>query len=420
MTSPVGRRVAYVVSRFPKITETFVLYEMRALEDLGARVEIFPLSREPPGPRHPEAKAFEDRAHVARLLSWRLLSANVKLLVTRPRLYLGTWWHVLRGTWGAPKFFLAALAYFPKCVHFAERMQALDIEHVHAHFATHPALAAHVVNRLTGIPYSFTAHGSDLHVDRTMLATKVEGAAFVVAVSDYNRRLIVAECGESHADKVVVIHCGTDPSVFRVASSSRRGARGADMIVACVASLEEVKGHRFLLDACRMLLDDGVDIRCDLLGEGSLRQDLEQRIHALSLCDRVCLHGAVPREEVRRALASADVAVLASYPTRSGRREGIPVALMEAMMSGLPVVASALSGVPELVEDQRTGFLVPPGDPWSLADRLRILARAPQLRRRMGSRGRSKVLAQFDQARGAQRLLREVDRRARASRSRDT
>jgi glycosyltransferase involved in cell wall biosynthesis len=93
---------------------------------------------------------------------------------------------------------------------------------------------------------------------------------------------------------------------------------------------------------------------------------------------------------------------------------------MEAMMSGLPVVASALSGVPELVEDQRTGFLVPPGDPWSLADRLRILARAPQLRRRMGSRGRRKVLAQFDQARGAQRLLREVDRRARASRSRDT
>ena len=114
------------------------------------------------------------------------------------------------------------------------------------------------------------------------------------------------------------------------------------------------------------------------------------------------------------------VAVLASYPTTSGRREGIPVALMEAMMSGLPVVASGLSGIPELVMHERTGFLVPPGDPWSLADRLECLADAPVLRRAFGEAGRAHVVESFDLRENARVLLHEVERRLRASHHRDT
>jgi glycosyltransferase involved in cell wall biosynthesis len=180
--------------------------------------------------------------------------------------------------------------------------------------------------------------------------------------------------------------------------------------VACVASLEEVKGHRFLIEACRLLADRGVDIRVDLAGEGSLRRDVERQIAELDLEDRVIVHGSVARPEVERLLASADVAVLASHPTRSGRREGIPVALMEAMMSGLPVVASALSGIPELVEDGRTGFLVPSGDAAALAEGLERLVGEPELRRRMGAAGRAKVAAEFDIHACAGLLLEEMTR----------
>lgn len=403
-------RVAYLVSRFPKITETFVLYEMRALEELGVEIEVFSLREGPAGPRHPEAAAYERRAHYPPFFSPRVLAANARRFLRGPRLYLRTWWEVVSGTFGSWNFFLGALGYFPKCVVLADRVETLRVDHVHAHFASHPALAAFVVHRLTGVPYSFTAHGSDLHVERRMLAAKVYAAEFVVAVSAYNRELICEECGDAARAKVVVIHCGADPDVFGQASGDappEAGRDGAFRIV-CVASLEEVKGHIYLLRACRLLHERGIDVRCDLVGGGPLRGEIEHQVKELGLEGRVHLHGPVPRPRVREILAEADVAVLASYPTASGRREGIPVALMEAMMSRLPVVASGLSGIPELVEDGRTGFLVPPGDAESLAERLECLAGAPPLRRRLGEAGRERVTSQFDQREGARLLLRHI------------
>ena len=403
------------MSRFPKITETFVLYEMKALEELGARVELFPLLHEPPGPRHAEAAAYEKRAHFTPFLSWEIVRANAKRLFGSPARYFGTWWEMVSGTLRSPKFLAGAVVYFPKCVAFADRMEALGVEHVHAHFASHPALAALIVHRLSGIPYSFTAHGSDLHVDRTMLPAKVASASFVVAVSAYNKELIARECGEHERGKIVVIHCGTDSSAFarRVESASpgeddRSGNRA--LRIACVASLEEVKGHRFLIRACHLLVGRGVDVHLDLVGDGSLRAEIEALVEELDLSGRVTLHGAVPRPVVGRILAGADVFVLASHPTRSGRREGIPVALMEAMMSELPVVASALSGIPELVDDGRTGYLAPSGDPDALAERLERFVGEPALRRAFGRAGRAKVEAEFDIVQGARNLLGEMGR----------
>lgn len=409
-------RVAYIMSRFPKITETFVLFEMKALEDHGAEVEVFPLLRQPPGPRHEEAERYEERARHTPFLSWRMLLANARMFRRDPGLYLRTWWEMLAGTLGSLKFCLGALVYFPKSVAFAEQMEDMGIDHVHAHFANHPALSALMVNRLVGIPYSFTAHGSDLHVDRRMLCPKVASASFVVAVSSYNRELIVEDCGEHVRDKVVVIHCGTDPTVFRPTTAAERrpdpvSTSDRSLRIVCVASFEEVKGHRFLIQACGMLVRRGVDVRVDLAGGGPLRADVERLVTELGLEDRVTIHGPVPRSVVGRLLSEADVAVLASHPTRSGKREGIPVALMEAMMTGLPVVASRLSGIPELVEDGRTGYLVPSGDPTALADSLERLAGRPELRRTLGERGRAKVEAEFDQRACADQLLTEIMRR---------
>lgn len=421
---PRPRRIAYIMSRFPKISETFVLFEMKALEALGSHVEVFPLRREPPGPRHAEAMEYEERAHLPSLLSWSLVRANVRLLWRDPRRYVLSWWDALEATGGSLPFVLGALVHHPKCILFAERMLRLRIDHIHAHFATHAALAALVIHRLTGIPFSFTAHGSDLHVERRGLSRKVSEASFVVTISRYNRDLIIGDCGEAVRDKVVVVHCGADPTVFSDTPVARQkgpsGRNNRAMRIVCVARFAEVKGHRFLVEACRLLADAGVEVHCDLIGDGPLLGEVKRFAETAGIAERIRFHGALPRSDVSRMLARSDVAVLASYPTKNGQREGIPVALMEAMMAGLPVVASGLSGIPELVEDERTGYLVPPGDPWTLADRLGRLADSPPLREAMGAEGRRRACARFDLRKGAALLLRQIECRASASRVRDT
>ena len=397
-----GANVAYVMSRFPKLSETFVLNEIVALESLGVHVEVYPLLRERQPITHPEAHRWVERAHFHPFFSLPILQAQALFIRQRPRSYFRVLLEVLGGTWGNANFFVGALGIFPKSVRFAYEMQAQGITHVHAHFATHPAVAALIIHRLTEIPFSFVAHGSDLHVERRMLSAKVEAAKFAVTVSDFNKEVMIGECGEHSRRKIHVIHCGVDPAFF--APPLSRVPEDPLQIV-CVASLLEVKGHRFLVDACRMLWQRGVAFRCHLVGDGPLRSDLEDRITQAKLQDCMLLLGGKPRAEVAKLLSAADVAVLASHPTPDGKREGIPVALMEAMAAELPVVASDLTGIPELVEHEVTGLLVPPGNARALADALECLGSNLDLRRRMGRAGRKKVIAEFDLTANTRELL---------------
>jgi glycosyltransferase involved in cell wall biosynthesis len=395
-------RVAYVMSRFPKLTETFVLYEILALDAMGVPVEVYPLLRERQAVVHAEARRWAQRARFHPFLSLPILRAHLHYLRRRPRAYLGVLAEVLRRTAASRNFLVGALGIFPKTVRFAWEMQAAGVTHVHAHFATHPALAALVIHRLTGIPFSFTAHGSDLHVDRTMLDRKVEAAAFVVAVSRFNREVIVRHCGEAVRPKVHVVHCGVDLRVF---PAVERRAHAGPLSVLCVASFEEVKGHRHLIEACGLLRRRGVPFECHLVGDGPRRAAVESQIEASGLRSQVHLHGPQARDAVVRLLAESDVLALPSVPTRQGKREGIPVVLMEAMASQLPVVSSRLSGIPELIESENNGLLVEPGDASGHADALQRLAASPELRARLGRAGRDTVRRDFDLDRNARALV---------------
>jgi colanic acid/amylovoran biosynthesis glycosyltransferase len=407
-TRPVSSgKVAYVMSRFPKLTETFVLNEIRTVERLGVQTEIYPLLREQQTVVHEEAAPLVARARFQPMMSMPVAFANLETLVTRPGAYLSLWAEVLWKTWGSPNFFFGAIGILPKCVWMAREMQNDGISHLHAHFANHPAVAAFAVHRLTGIPYSFTAHGSDLHVDRRMLPDKVESAAFVVAISSYNKSMIVEECLGRHAQKVHVVHCGVDPEWF----GQRRSSPGRSRFeFVCVASFEPVKGHTHLISACEHLVMRGVDFTCHLIGDGPRRKDIERQIERSGVKDVIVLHGARTRREVARLVSRSDAAVLASAPTRSGKREGIPVALMEAMSAGLPVVASRTGGIPELVSHDHNGFLVPPGDPVALADALERLALDAPLRERMGRAGRETIKREFDQEQCAADLVGLIQR----------
>ena len=404
MNQPATRplRLAYLMSRFPKATETFILYEILELERLGHRVEIFPLVLEREATAQPGAAELVKRAHDIKPLSLEVLRAQVHWLRRRPHRYAGAWAAAIRGNIRSPRFLLRALVAVPLGATFARRMETLRIDHIHAHWATHPALAAYVAAKLTGLPYSFTAHAHDIYVNRAMLDEKIRAARFVVTISEQNRRLFEGWYGASATAKVAVIHCGADPAAFAPrhaepgTATPLGGSAATPLRILSVASLQPQKGQRFLIDACRLLVDRGMAVKCRLVGEGEERSALADRIRELGLQDVVELLGSQPHDRVAELLGQADIVVQPSVVLASGKTEGIPVALMEALAAERAVVASRLSGVPELVVDGETGLLVEPGNPIALADAIERLAGDPGLRSRLGREGRELVLAEFD------------------------
>lgn len=388
-----NRKLAYLVSRFPKISETFILYEILELRRLGFEVDIFPLVREREDVQHPEVASLTSRTHYYSALSAPVILAQLFWITRRPTRYLATLWSVIYGNISSPKFLIRGIVAFLLAGLFAKEIKRSGIGHVHAHWATHPALAAYVVHRLTGLPYSFTAHAHDIYVEQAMLREKIADADFVVTISEFNRRFLAGLYGEALAKKVDVIHCGIDLDVFQ----PREGAQKAETFtIICVASLEEKKGHKYLIEACAQLAERGIALNCLLVGDGDLRAELEAMIQGHGLSEHVKPLGRQPRHRVGELLAQSHALVLPSIVTSKGKMEGIPVALMEALAMQMPVIATDISGVSELVEHNVTGLLVPEKDASALATAIDVIRQDPAAAAAFGRRGREKVIAEFD------------------------
>jgi colanic acid/amylovoran biosynthesis glycosyltransferase len=394
------RRIAHVMSRFPKISETFILDEIVELQRLDFSVEVFALMRERATLMHPHAEALLPRVHFGIPPTGVTVAAQLYWLRRRPRRYLSAWCGALRGNLRSPSFLCRALVAVPVAAAFARDMERLGVEHVHAHYATHPALVAWVAQRLTDLPYSFTVHAHDIYVDRAMLGEKLERASFVVAVSEFNRRLLERHEPARARGKVFVVRTGVEARAFHV----RRRPANRRLRVVCVASLEPYKGHCYLVEACALARAAGLELECLLVGEGPERDAIERLVATRDLGDTVQLVGAQRRNRVSELIATADVFVLPSVVMPNGKMEGLPVVIMEAMAAGTPVVASAISGIPELVEDGITGFLVPERDPPALARAITRLAGDSDLRRRLAAAAGERALEDYDRRATTRRL----------------
>ncbi len=385
-------KVAYIMSRFPKLTETFILFEMLTLRKLGTEVEVYPLLRESQPVAHKEAQKIIEEAHFEPFISIEILKAQWRFIRCCPRKYFGLIWEVFTGVLPSLNFLFGTLGIFAKSVKFAQDMAKSGVTHVHAHFATHPAMSAFIIHRLTGIPFSFVAHGSDLHVDRRFIDRKIQASAFSIAISEFNKEIMVKESGEAFSDRIKVVHCGVDADTFKFAPEKQNDT----LQLVCVASFEPVKGHKYLVEACRVLAERGQKFDCHLIGYGPVRGQVEKQIAESGIADRFHVYGGLPRHEVLEFYARADIITLASVLTKDGKKEGIPVVLMEAMACGLPVVASRISGIPELVEDGRSGILFTPGNVFEFAEALETMAKDRDLRIKLGTAGRKKVTEDFN------------------------
>lgn len=360
------KRVAYLVSRFPHPTETFIVRELDRV-DADPRLDISLLSLFPPKKRavvQPAARRWT--ADVKRPGQAAAAFALLAWLARRPVRTLTSLAKVVHGCARSPGVLLRSLMTIPIAADHARRIQREQIEHVHAHYATYPALAAWFIARLTGVPFSLTVHAHDLFVDQSMLRDKVGEARFVIAVSEYNKRFLEAYGGGT-ITPVHVIHCGIDPDAYPF--NPRDAPREGPVKALCVGSLEEYKGHRYLLEA---LCAPGLEhIQLSFVGDGPLRSDLEQLSQDLGLEDRVEWTGELDEAGVASALARSQIFVLPSVVAGNGQMEGLPVALVEALANGLTVVSTRVSGIPEVIEGGVTGLLAEPADAESLAEQIR-------------------------------------------------
>ncbi|HET6373339.1 MAG TPA: glycosyltransferase [Candidatus Polarisedimenticolia bacterium] len=385
-------RIAYAVSLFPKLSETFILREILELQRRGHEMTILSLKRDRETIVHEEAEPLMSRAlypaygaaMAGSILYW-LVTSPLRLGTTLVRLVASHGMH--------PRTLVKSLAVVPAALLFARRLAAARVEHVHAHWATYPATMAWIISRLTKIPFSMTGHAHDLFLPNPTLGLKVQDAVFVATISEFNRALLIQKCGPAALDKIRLIRCGLPLEQFPFGP---RRAENATPRVISVGRLVDYKGFDVLIRACALLRDRGRPLECVIVGDGPERSRLEAMIRKLKLDGVVRLEGSSRQHEVARRISRADVLALACVAGADGQQDGIPIVLMEAMALGVPVISSKLSGIPELVVDNRTGILVAPGDDTHLAAGIeRLLGDAP-LAETLRLAARSMIEKEFD------------------------
>jgi colanic acid/amylovoran biosynthesis glycosyltransferase len=404
---PRRRAVAVLMSRFPSVTETFILREMIEMERQAQPVRLVPMLKESPPVIHDAAKPWTSRALYTRYLDRRILAANLRALATHPLRYLGLLVRLILGTATRPSTLIRTLAVFPKSVFLARQLSSEGVGHVHAHFATHPTTMALIISAFSDVTFSFTVHAHDIQVDRSLLHWKVREARFIRSISDFNRRFLEELYAEARG-KIDVIHVGIEPEMYADAGEPASGMPR----VLCVAAHKPYKGLPVLVEACRMLRDEGVAFRCDVVGHGPMHDELAAMIREAKLEGTLELIGPRPQEEVAKMMADATLFVLPSIIAPDGQMEGIPVALMEAMASARAVVSTSISGIPELIESGVSGLLVPPGDARAFANAMRSLLEDRGRAREMGLRGREKVRRDFALPTCVSQLVARLDREA--------
>lgn len=391
---PVPGRIAYLTGEYPRATDTFIQREVAALRALG--VEVLTASIRRTGREHlvgPEQAAEQARTfHVlaAAARPGRLLAALGGALRRpgRAAAALALAWRTappgLRGR-------AYNLIYLAEAAVLARWMAAEGVTHLHNHIAKASCTVAMLASALSGIPYSFTLHGPDdlLEPRHWRLDAKIARAAFVVCISDYARAQAMLHSDRRHWERLHVVHCGVDPARY----DRPREGRGARLLF--VGRLAAVKGLPVLFEAFARAREKRPDLTLRLIGDGPERAALEAEAARAGIATALRFEGYRSQTEVAAALAEADALVLPSFA------EGVPVVLMEAMAARLPVVATRVAGVPELVEEGVSGILLPPGNPEALASGILAALAAPPA---MGEAGRARVAAEFDSRTEAARL----------------
>ena len=387
-------RIAYVVGAFPSPSETFIAREIAALEARGIEVHVFPLWRAAGAPADEEAGTPVHRC------GWLSLRAQLRFIVPN------TLWQCYllgRAPW-EPVGALRGLWQLGRALGMAERMRELGVERVVGHFANAPSTVAWVAASVAGVPFCLSVHARDVFVEPQLLRQKARDAAAIVACNSAVAERAGELIDEADREKVRLIHHGIplDEFPFR----EERHEDDEEPLILGVGRLVEKKGFIHLVRAMARLRERGVAARCWLVGDGPERGALSREIEALGLHGIVELRGWRPQGELKMACyEQASLLAVPSVVARDGDRDGVPNVLLEAAAIGVPIVATEIGGIGDLVRDGETGLIAKPGDPDDLARTIQAVLDDPDAAMARAQQARAEVEARFDAETQASKLI---------------
>ena len=386
-------RIGYILGQFPKLSETFILHEISELIRRGHDVYIFSLFNSKENIVQPEVEEYSLLERTYYPPSYHKLCIELarfdRLLFYRNRKKIN-------------KFYCIAVAR-----HFSKIAEKLDLDVLHAHFANEPTFTAMLMSKLTEIPFTFTAHAFDIFIDPDVKALKerMENSRMVVTESNFHKKHI-ASITHTNSDKICVIHiCPNLDKICEIRKVVECGRPDNRNSIITVSRLVEKKGLVYSIMAVKKLIRQFPNLEYTIVGDGPLKQKLLRLIRSLKLEKNVRLTGPMDNFSALKMVANSDIFVLPCIRSKNGDMDGTPTALMEAMALEVPVISTKISGIPELIENGKEGFLVKPENVEQLANALKILLQDEDIRRKMGKRGRKKIEEKFNINKEIEKLL---------------
>jgi len=376
----VDPRLGYLFERFPAFTQTFCARELAELYRQGATPPVFSIRR--PAEDRPLNIPLE-KIPVYYLPDTNSLEFKIRTKLISPR---------FRPLW-AGSGDLRDKGRYREALFLGPKLRKARVSHIHVHFAGLASRTAWWIKRLFGITYSFTGHANDIFCpkpdQRVTLGDLVGEASFVVAVSDFGANWLRHGFPEA-ADKVYRVYNGLDLSTFRTSIPGSKPVR-----LLSVGRLIEKKGFVFLVEACRILSSSGLNFTCEIVGEGPERHRLEELIRAYRLSDQVRLTGSKPQTEIVDLLGRSSLFVFPAIHDSSGDSDNLPTVLVEAMASRLPIIATGIAGIPEIVRHNENGILIQEKDAAQLANAIHFLADSGELLEKYGQMSQTIAAEKF-------------------------
>ena len=389
------KNIAYLAPEIPALSATFVYQEILQLKNL--KVEIKPVSIHRPSSKAVSdvlKKLESDTFYLYEQSFLKIIILNIFLLLSSPVRYfsvlrmalsdalnVGISTHIGKGL--LYRFIIAA--------GFVDYLRKNNIKHIHSNFAHIPTDIAMYAAKLAGITFSFISHANDLFERGWLLKEKVARAKFAVTISEYNKKFLIEKGADE--EKINVIHCGVDTASF-----SERGEKkfSTPPVLGALGRMVEKKGFDVLIAACDILKRDGITFKLQIAGGGPLKKELENLACSLNLMDTISFIDSISHENVPEWIKSLDIFVLPCKKDAHGDMDGIPVVLMEAMLSGVPVITTRISGIPELVVNEVTGLLCEPNDAVSLSKKIQLFISNSKLTKELRKNAISKVRTEFE------------------------
>ena len=410
------KQIGYIIRSYPRLTQTFILNEILALEQIGASIQIFALTN--PHEKVVQMQVDQVQAPIHYLDEdiqprrfGNILKEHVEVArryftgYIRSLFYIATHAEIDQGYIASNRWecFLQAV-YLIYLLVLEEQRMGKRIDHLHAHFAHDPTLVAYLMHGITGIPFSFTAHARDLYqVPEKILADRIYQAKSVITCCRANLEYL-NRIAPSQQSKFSLIYHGVNLTDFQPVPHHAANVIPEVPLILSVGRLVEKKGFQDLLQALLLVKKKGERFQCAIFGDGPLCQQLREWIEEHGMADEIMLKGDITQQELIPIYQTANLFVLTPVQTEDGDRDGIPNVLLEAMAVGLPVITTAVAGIPELVDDNQNGLLYQPHDVNGISSGIIELLRNAEKRKQLGGAASQKVKEQFNVAQAAKRL----------------